>query len=600
MITPYAFSAFHGFYLTKEGGLLADYANSAINDKTVAYYYTDNKTPGQYDQTMTFSTNPEGPTLYFPLPGHPGLYLDVGNAYDGGGGHDYVTGYTMADWLVGGTGFDVLKGMGGDDILQGEADADRVYGGDGDDYVYGGEGNDSVYGDAGDDYVMGGWGDDWINGGTGADTLLGGDGNDLYRVDSKSNDVIDETENSGIDTVYLSRTSYTLAANVENIILDANIISGTSLTGNVLANSIIGAQGNDFMYGGAGNDTLTGLTGNDVLYGGTENDGLYGGDGSDKLYGGAGDDTLDGSLGADTMDGGAGSDTYVLDHAGDVIIETSAVGNDLVQSWLTSTTLGANVENLTLLGAGTSDGYGNALMNEITGSVWNNYLDGGDGTDWLWGNLGNDTVRGGLGNDLVSGEFGNDVVYGDDGDDAVEGGEGADWLYGGNGTDFLRGGSGDDFLYGGTGLGLDTVMGEAGNDRIFGGSGNSKVWGGEGNDQICGEGGADTLYGDTGADQFIFASAAESTTSSFDRIMDFVRGVDKIDLSLIDANSTVAGNQAFTWTGAQPFFASPADLYFRSTLIGSVVEGDLNGDKIADFRVVVTGVYDMTAADFIL
>lgn len=216
----------------------------------------------------------------------------------------------------------------------------------------------------------------------------------------------------------------------------------------------------------------------------------------------------------------------------------------MVQSWLTSTTLGANVENLTLLGAGTSNGYGNALMNEITGSVWNNYLDGGDATDWLWDNLGDDTVRGGLGNDLVSGDFGNDLVYGDDGDDAVEGGEG--------------------------------------------------------NDLIRGEGGADTLYGDTGADQFTYATAAESTVAGFDRIMDFVRGMDKIDLSAIDANSAVAGNQTFNWTGAQPFFASPADLYFRSSLIGSVVEGDLNGDKIADFRVVVVGVYDMSAADFVL
>jgi len=79
-----------------------------------------------------------------------------------------------------------------------------------------------------------------------------------------------------------------------------------------------------------------------------------------------------------------------------------------------------------------------------------------------------------------------------------------------------------------------------------------------------------------------------------------VKGQDKIDLSLIDANTTLAGNQAFSFVGVKPFFGSAGDLYVTNTMAGALVEGDVNGDGVADFRVLVMGVTGMTAADFIL
>ena len=56
-----------------------------------------------------------------------------------------------------------------------------------------------------------------------------------------------------------------------------------------------------------------------------------------------------------------------------------------------SYTLGANVENLTLTGAGDINGTGNALDNMLTGNAGNNILDGGAGADTMIGGAGNDT-----------------------------------------------------------------------------------------------------------------------------------------------------------------------------------------------------------------
>lgn len=532
------------------------------------------------------------------IPGAGTIWADIGWAIDGEGGDDKITGYDMEDWLKGDTGQDSLYGADGRDILEGETGNDKLYGGDDGDYLYGGTENDSLYGDDGADHLDGGAGDDWLNGGAGNDKLVGGVGNDMYRIDSKSTDTIVETADGGTDTIYLSQSGYVLGANLENIITDADIVSSVTLTGNELANAITGAQGADYIYGLAGNDVLNGGSGADQLFGGYGNDSLFGGSGVDKLNGDAGHDYLDGGDGADVMTGGTGNDTYVLDAAGDQAVEAVGAGSDTVQSLLAVTTLAANIENLQMFFAGPGEDYGNALNNVITGSIWSDFIDSAAGNDTIFGSFGNDTAHGGLGNDAVQGDTGNDLTYGDDGDDVVSGGDGSDWVYGGLGNDTAQGDAGNDFVFGDAGN--DSVAGWEGNDALYGGIGNDKVNGGYGDDKLYGGMGADMLMGEYGNDRFVFNSTAESSVASYDRIMDFTRGQDKIDLSGIDANTAQSGNQAFNFTGAQPMFGSEGDLFFRSTLIGSVVEGDVNGDGMADFRIVVVGVYDMQASDFIL
>jgi Ca2+-binding RTX toxin-like protein len=90
--------------------------------------------------------------------------------------------------------------------------------------------------------------------------MIGGLGNDVYAVDNAS-DVVTEAAGQGLDAVATNLASYTLAANVEILVGGSN--AGQMLTGNALANGIIGADGNDRINGGAGADELQGGLGAD-------------------------------------------------------------------------------------------------------------------------------------------------------------------------------------------------------------------------------------------------------------------------------------------------------------------------------------------------
>jgi serralysin len=198
-----------------------------------------------------------------------------------------------------------------------------------------------------------------LNGLTGADTLIGGDGNDTYVVDNVG-DVIVETLNQGTDLVQVAiataNSSYTIGSNVENGTLTNKV--AFTLTGNGLDNILTGNTAANNLNGGDGNDTLNGLTGIDI------------------------------------MRGGLGNDTYIVDNAGDVVIESFSEGTDTVQSSVTYTlnTLNAlSVENLTLTGAKAANATGNALDNILIGSAANNILKGGAGNDTLTGGSGIDS-----------------------------------------------------------------------------------------------------------------------------------------------------------------------------------------------------------------
>jgi serralysin len=132
---------------------------------------------------------------------------------------------------------------------------------------------------------------------------------------------------------------------------------------------------------------------------------------NNRLAGNAGNNLLDGGLGTDTMEGGAGDDIYIVDNAGDRVVEAANGGNDTVRA-LVSYTLPDHVENLLLTGSANLNGTGNALNNRLTGNPGNNRLDGGTGNDVLDGGAGNDSLLGGEGDDWLIGGLGKDVLTG--------------------------------------------------------------------------------------------------------------------------------------------------------------------------------------------
>ncbi|WP_423770594.1 peroxidase family protein [Pseudomonas sp. NLJ1] len=400
-----------------------------------------------------------------------------------------LVGTAGANILTGGAGNDTLSGLGGNDVLNGLGGADQLFGGDGNDILNGGNDPDSLDGGAGNDT---------LNGGLGADAMVGGAGNDTFVVDNLG-DTVSEALNGGVDLVQTTLASYTLGANVENLtFIGAGNFTGT---GNTLANTITGGAGNDLLNGGAGIDRLV---------------------------------------------GGLGNDTYVVDNAGDVVVEATAAGTDTVRATAASYTLGANVENLTYIGAGNFIGTGNGLANIITGAAGNDTLNGDAGNDQLIGGLGTDTLNGGAGNDTLDGGAGNDSLFGDTGNDTLLGGAGADNLDGGNGVDVLQGGDGN-----------DTLFGDVGNDTLQGGAGNDFLNGGAGNDTVVGGAGNDTMMATDGNDVFQFAAGfGNDLIINFDAVAQ--GGQDRMDIAAFNitaatfaANVTVAdvGNDTLVSIG---------------------------------------------------
>jgi len=131
-----------------------------------------------------------------------------------------------------------------------------------------------------------------------------------------------------------------------------------------------------------------------------------------------GDDTLSGLNRTGKLAGGNGDDTYIIDDAGDEVVERKNGGTDHVISYI-SYQLPSEVENLTLGGTDDLWGAGNALnnviignnsANELSGFAGSDRLEGGGGDDRLFGGEGDDILVGGKGSDLLDGGAGADLA----------------------------------------------------------------------------------------------------------------------------------------------------------------------------------------------
>jgi Ca2+-binding RTX toxin-like protein len=515
-----------------------------------------------------------------------GLLSLAGNVI-GTSGNNLLNGTANGDTIYGLGGDDTLNGLGGNDVLYGGDGNDTLDGGVGNDTLDGGTGTntatyasaasavtvslllegsaqnthgggtdtlsniqnltgsnfaDTLTGDANANFISGGSGDDTITGGAGDDTIEGGIGTDTLMLSGPK-------ANYTITAVGLG--AYTVTDNVGS--------DGTDHISNVEKIHFSDVTYTLPITGWTGNDSLTGTTGDDVINGLGGNDVLNGLAGNDQLYGGDGDDTLDGGAGNDTIDGGAGTNTAsYADAALGVTVSLALQGSPQNTKNAGLDTL-TNIQNL----------LGSAHNDSLTGDANNNTLEGGAGDDTLIGGGGTDTAS------YASAASGVIVSL------AIT-------------TAQSTGGAGKDTL-----TGFSNLTGSSHADALTGSSGNNVLIGGAGDDTLIGGLGADTLTGGLGADRFAFKTLADSTVATPDTITDFSHAQgDHIALAAIDANTNLAGDQAFTLTASFTHVAGQLIQVAQSG--GYLVEGDVNGDGNPDFAIFVNSSTALGAGDFVL
>jgi Ca2+-binding RTX toxin-like protein len=351
------------YVVDASGDIVTEAANAGIDSVSSSITYTLGTNVENLTLTGIAALNGTGNALANLLTGNSG-----NNLLNGGTGADNMAGGLGNDSYVVDNTLDVVMENTNEGIDSISSSVTYTLGADIEKLVLtgttaiNGTGNaldNVITGNSAINTLTGGAGNDSLDGGAGADRMLGGTGDDSYVVDNAS-DVVTELAGEGTDTV-TSSVTYTLAANVENLIL----------TGTAALNGIGNASDN-ILLGNAGRNILTGNAGND---------------------------TLDGGAGADTMSGGVGNDSYVVDNVGDIVTESLNQGTDTVNSNITYT-LGNNIETLVLTGSNAINGIGNALDNLISGNAAINTLSGGAGNDTLNGGAGNDILTGGTGNDF--------------------------------------------------------------------------------------------------------------------------------------------------------------------------------------------------------
>ncbi len=224
---------------------------------------------------------------------------------------------------------------------------------------------------------------------------------------------------------------------------------------------------------------------------------------------------------------------------------------------------------------------------------------------------------------MLYGEAGDDKLFGDGGDDLLSGGTGNDTVVGGAGNDVIVGevGDGNDAYYGdGTdgGAGTDTLDLSAitanltvdlGNGLLGRGSasssqsGTDSLWNienvatGSGNDTITASNAVNVMEGGTGNDTFRFLS---KEGADGDTILGFEPG-DRLDVSGIDANAAVAGNQAFTLVPGADFTATAQLVVTYETRADgdyTIVKGNVDAATDTDFRIELKGSHTLTSDNF--
>ncbi|MFL6726999.1 MAG: VCBS domain-containing protein [Sphingomicrobium sp.] len=364
----------------------------------------------------------------------------------------------------------------------------------------------AMYGFNGNDTLTGGTGADWLFGGNGNDTLVGAQ-NDVLLDGGVGTDTlqvgVNFTSSSDTQIVNIETVTLTAAATV-NL---SNQTEGFGINGSAGADSITGGAGGDSIAGGQNDLLLDGGSGFDALIANSsftstsdaqvanielvrlepanatlnlsnqiEGFQISGDNVGATIIGGSGNDVITADQSSILLNGGGGNDTFLLQ--GGVTSFTSTSDAQVI-----------NIENFTMLSAGTL-----SLANQtegfvITGSAFADTITGGSGADSISAGLGNDTIVGAQNDTLLDGGSGNDtlqvganfastsdaqivnidnvvltvaatldlsaqtdgfIITGSSGADTIIGSSTSDNISAGGGDDVIVGGASDGLLDGGT------------------------------------------------------------------------------------------------------------------------------------------------------
>lgn len=428
-----------------------------------------------------------------------------------------------------------FRGGAGADLLKGRASDDLLYGFEGDDTLMGLGGHDVLAAHEGDDSLSGGAGDDYMLGGVGDDTIHGG---------------------AGVDWAAYEDATGAVAVDLR--------VSGPQHTGGAGVDKLVAIEN---LYGSAFNDHLFGDDLKNFLSGGL---------GADTIYGHGGDDHLEGGEGNDLLDGGAGYD--VVSYDGDFAVTVSLKHG---HAYLESPTGG--IHNTHTL----------VSIEDVYASNYNDHIYGNGETNYLFGRGGEDY--------LSSGEGGDDFIDAGSGDDFIH-------VHLSGGSQVVHGGDGSDEIAflpaqaAANGVGIQIDLSAAGPQEI---SENTFVTISS-IEEVTGTAGADTIFASEVANQFrvedgdvvVFRSLEEiGLGQTSDLIMHMSLGA-QVDVSAIDANVLIEGDQSFQYLGTQAFTGNAGEAVLTEVYNGWwVLQFDVNGDAVADAQ--LTSFSWPTVSDFI-
>lgn len=396
-----------------------------------------------------------------------------------------------------------------------------------------------------------------------------GDGNDRFVGFNGDNTVWAGKGNDTIDGGGISNVDGNGGSTDRDWVTYANGGGNKEDKGIVLSTNSSGVM-SVIDYGGA-TDTLTNV---EAVHGTWLNDRFSGGTGIFNQI-------FSGLKGADTIDGGTGRDDRVWHHddpAGVVVnLSSAAVNTRSVEALVKSVKYaGASDVGPLLMIKEALDGVDTPA--KVVAS--NRALDGWGTTDVL---TSIEAAQGSQYDDQLYGSNARNLLIGCAGFDFIVGNGGDDYLYGGYGNDVLHGGLGRDWL----------IMDEL-------------KWGALSNNYSA-------RYDRDTVDEgnlVVYKSVNESGLGLKADVLDgFILDNDLLDLSAIDANTKRAGNQQFDTTIITTNFTNKAGQLKISAFTGMVdnhnysvsnaatgyklngveLQGDVNGDGMADFGIRLVG-----------